>query len=198
MSSINYYCYSWATSDSGGGIFDANLVKALRLHNTVREFATRTFRKWTLPVWKKRTEPDRSLPLSEAVNIVSHEGLHGLLDTIQVDCYIVHNYFAEFDFPKLRIINPLYRLGSEKIYFRIFSESRRIVFLSAREKRLAAAKFPQFARNRYWISYPGQVPLSCVVRKMYPETGSRTPNGRGQIESELSASEGRPAQVEID
>lgn len=127
MNSINYYCYSWGNSFSGGGIFDTNLINALSVQGTVNECSIPVFRKWTLPVWKRRLGPI-SPPCAGGVNIVSHEGLHDILDTIQVDCYIVHNYFTEFDFQNLKFINPLYRLGSEKIYSRIFSASRLVVF----------------------------------------------------------------------
>lgn len=146
MNSINYYRYSWASSFSGGGVFDAKLVNALSVEHEVREHAIPAFRKWTLPVWKKRLEPI-SPPRAASVNIVSHEFLHDILDTLQVDCYVVHNYFTEFDFQKLRLVNPLYRLGSEKVYCKIFSASRRIVFLSARERRLAAERYPEFSEK---------------------------------------------------
>ena len=73
--------------------------------------------------------------------------MHELLDIVPVDCYIVHNYFTEFDFPKLRLINPLYRLGSEKIYAKIFSERKRVIFLSTRERRLAVERYPEFAEK---------------------------------------------------
>ena len=153
MNSINYYCYSWGNSFSGGGIFDTNLINALSVQGTVNECSIPVFRKWTLPVWKRRMGPIPP-PRVGGVNIVSHEGLHDILDTIQVDCYIVHNYFTEFDFQKLKFINPLYRLGSEKIYSRIFSASRRVVFLSARERRLATERYPEFA-EKFLCKPPG-------------------------------------------
>jgi len=146
MHNINYYSYSWDNASSGGGIFDNSLVGALREWATVHEHAIPMIRGWTLPVWNKRTKT--AIPTGNGgVNIVSHEFLYAILDSVQVDCYIVHNYFTEFDFQKLRIINPLYRLGSEKIFRRIFSASKRVVFLSAREKRLATERYPEFAKK---------------------------------------------------
>jgi hypothetical protein len=153
MNPINYYCYSWGNSTSGGGVFDTNLVNALRVEGAVHSHAIALFRKWSLPVWKKRIGPLTSLRAGR-VNIVSHEGLYDLLDIIPVHCYIVHNYFTEFDFQNLTFINPLYRLGSEKIYRKIFSVSKRVVFLSAREKRLATERYPEFA-DKFLCRPPG-------------------------------------------
>lgn len=153
MGDINYYCYSWGNTLSGGTIFDSNLVDALSADAAVHEHAIPTFRKWTLPVWKKRLGPI-PLPRDGCVNIVSHEGLHNALDAMKVDCFVVHNYFTEFDFPKLKLINPLYRTGSDRIFSRIFSESKRVIFLSARELRLATERYPEFS-ERFSYSPPG-------------------------------------------
>jgi hypothetical protein len=146
MDKVNYYCYRWGSLLSGGGIFDTNLVAALGAQRDVVEVVIPVSRKWVLPIWDKHLG-QIPMPPSDAVNVVSHEGLHDLLDTVPVDCFIVHNYFTEFDFPRLKVINPLYRLGSDKVFFRIFSESRRVVFLSAREKRLASERYPEFAQK---------------------------------------------------
>ena len=153
MLSINYYSYFWENSSSGGGVFDTNLANALGAEGTVRECTTPIVRKWALPVWQKRLR-SMSQPRAGDLNIISHEGLHDLLETVRADCFIVHNYFTEFDFPRLRFINPLYRLGSEKIYSKIFSASKRIVFLSARERRLAAERYPEFA-GKFLCQAPG-------------------------------------------
>lgn len=150
---INYYCLSWSNSLSGGGIFDANLIKALRAEGAVDELAVPMYRKWTLPIWKKKLGVVPP-PRAGSVNIVSHEFLHEVLDLIQVDCYIVHNYFSEFEFPRMRLLSYLYRLGSEKIFYKIFSASKRVVFLSARERRLAADRYPQFA-EKFTCNPPG-------------------------------------------
>jgi hypothetical protein len=146
MRHINYYCLAWGSSSSGGGIFDAKLMSALNAEAAVRERAVRTFRQWTLPVWTKRLDPV-SQPDTGNINVVSHEFLHEIVDTHQVDCFIIHNYFSEFDFEKLRVINPLYRFGSDAIYAKIFAASGRVVFLSAREMRLAAEKHPEYAEK---------------------------------------------------
>ncbi len=153
MTDINYYSYLWRNDFSGGGIFDRNLGNALRRAGEVHEHAVPAFRRWTVPVWKKRI--DRVLPPdAEGINIVSHEGLHDIVDSMQVDCFIIHNYFPAFDFEKLKVINPLYRLGSDGVFSRIFAASRRIVFLSSREKRLAAERYPEFA-GKFLFAPPG-------------------------------------------
>ena len=153
MSRVNYYCYRWGNTSSGGGIFDTSLIGALRPNYTVNEVSIPVSRKWVVPIGQKRLGRIPEVP-NDGQNIVSHEGLYGLLDTITVDCFIIHNYFTEFDFPRLRVINPLYRVGSDKIFFRIFAESERVVFLSAREKRLASERYPEFA-GKFWCHPPG-------------------------------------------
>lgn len=153
MQSINYYRFPWGSASSGGGVFDTRLINALNEMGTVSEHVVPTFRKWSLPVWKKRLGPIPA-PRSSEMNIVSHECLHAILDTIQVDCYIVHNYLAVFDYPGLRVINLLYRLRSESIYCKIFSASKRVVFLSAREKRLATERYPELA-DKFSCHPPG-------------------------------------------
>ena len=70
---------------------------------------------------------------------------------IAISCIIISQSLI---FQKLKFINPLYRLGSEKIYRKIFSASRRIVFLSAREKRLATERYPEFA-EKFLCKAPG-------------------------------------------
>jgi hypothetical protein len=168
MNNINYYGYSWGSSYSGGGIFDAKLVQALHNEAAVNQHTVPVFRKWTLPIWKKRLG---NIPQAQSAgtNVVSHEALHEILDVMPVDCFIVHNYFAEFDFPKLRIVNPLYRIGSAKIFYKIFSGSRRVVFLSAREMRLAAEKYPELA-EKFFCQPPGHNEGSVYF------DGSRDPN----------------------
>lgn len=146
MRHINYYCLSWGSSSSGGGIFDTKLVSALNSEAVVRENVVPISRQWTLPIWKKQLDlaVDRD---TAGINVVSHEFLHDIVDTHEVDCFIIHNYFSEFDFEKLQIINPLYRFGSDEIYAKIFAASGRVVFLSAREMRLAAEKYPRYAEK---------------------------------------------------
>ena len=167
MTDINYYCYSWRNDFSGGSIFDKNLGNALSVAGEVHEHAVPAFRKWTVPVWKKRIDPVLP-PGAQGINIVSHEGLHDIVDTMQVDCFIVHNYFPAFDFEKLKFINPLYRLGSDKVFSRIFAASRRVVFLSSREKRLAAERYPEFA-GKFLFAPPGHNEKSSFFE------GSRDP-----------------------
>jgi hypothetical protein len=150
---INYHYLSWGSASSGGGIFDARVIGALQAEAEVRECAVPTSRKWTLPIWDKRIE-ESSRPDAGDINVVSHEFLHAIVETHQVDCFIIHNYFAEFDFDKLRFINPLYRLGSEAIYAKIFAGSRKVIFLSAREMRLAAESHPEFA-GKFSFCPPG-------------------------------------------
>jgi hypothetical protein len=153
MTDINYYCYSWRNESSGGGVFDKNLVNALSVGGRVHENAVDAFRKWTVPVWKKSLGPAPP-PSTDRINIVSHEGLHDIVETRQVDCFIVHNYFPAFDFEKLKFINPLYRLGSDKVFSWIFAASERVVFLSSREMRLAAEGYPQLA-GKFLFAPPG-------------------------------------------
>jgi hypothetical protein len=153
MTDINYYCYSWRTDFSGGSIFDRNLANALKAAGEVHEHAVSALRKWTVPVWKKRIDPVLP-PKTSGINIVSHEGLHDIVDTVRVDCFIVHNYFPAFDFEKLKFMNPMYRLCSDKVFSRIFAESGRIVFLSSREKRLATEKYPELA-GKFLFAPPG-------------------------------------------
>lgn len=153
MDSINYYCYSWGRPLSGGGIFDSKLINALGDGQIVNAITVPTSRSLSLPIWK-RNLGSRSAPQPGSLNIVSHEGLHDLLDSFPVDCFIIHNYFSEFDFPRLRIVNPLYRFGSDKIYLKIFTQCARVIFLSAREKRLASERYPEFS-EKFYCSPPG-------------------------------------------
>ena len=85
-----------------------------------------------------------------------------------VHSFIVHNYFPAFDFESLRLINPIYRVGSHRIFRKIFSASEQVLFLSSRERRLASASYPEFA-DKFLLTPPGSNSASAFF------AGERSP-----------------------
>ena len=93
-------------------------------------------------MWLKKIKVDlNEAMLDQRINIVSHERLAELAISINPDLFIVHNYFEHFLYQNNKTLQYLYRIGSKKIFKKLFCNSKKTLFLSKREYDLAKRNY---------------------------------------------------------